>query len=131
MNKKNQKVLIVDDEPHVIHVVKQFLERKGYTVCTAANGQRALDIYEEILPAVVITDVQMPLMTGQELCEQLLQRYQNETAKIFVMTSRTDRDLRAWADKHLTIDFLEKPLSMRRLSTKLDDFFSQQAMKNG
>ncbi|MEH6503301.1 MAG: response regulator [Cycloclasticus sp.] len=119
----SKKVLIVDDEPHVIHVVKQFLERKGYSVSTACNGQRALEAYEESKPDVVITDVQMPIMGGQALCEQLLQNYQQETAKIYVMTSRTDKDLRVWAENYPSIDFLEKPLSLRRLSAKIDDFF--------
>ncbi|MDO7597653.1 MAG: response regulator [Pseudomonadota bacterium] len=118
-----QRILIVDDEPHVIHVLKTFLERKGFSVFSAHNGQQALDVYKKSQPHVVITDIQMPIMSGQALCEQLLHDYTHDTAKLIVVTSRTDIALRSWAKSYPMIDFIEKPLSMRRLVSKLDEFF--------
>lgn len=117
--------MIVDDEPHVVHVVKQFLERKGYSVVTAPNGLRALEVYEETHPVMIITDVQMPLMGGQELCETILKKKDLHSLKIFVMTSRTDKALRVWSEGFPMIEFLEKPISLRRLSARMDAIESE------
>jgi len=114
------RILIVDDEPHVIYVIKQYIERRGYIVSTAENGIRGLEAYEKERPDIIITDIQMPLMSGQEFCEKILERYADNLPIIFVMTSRTDKQLRSWAEKIPTIKFLEKPLSLRRLSLKLE-----------
>ena len=116
------RVMIVDDEPHVIHVIKQYLERRGLDVVSAANGKQALELFEKSRPDIIITDIQMPVMTGQELCEKLIRRYAQQLPHIFVMTSRTDKELRTWAELFPNIQFLEKPLSLRRLNLKIDEF---------
>lgn len=116
------KVMIVDDEPHVIHIIKQYLERRGLDVVTAANGKYALELFEKNRVDIIITDVQMPVMTGQDLCEKLMQLYAQDLPQIFVMTSRTDKQLRTWAKLFPKIEFLEKPLSLRRLNIKINEF---------
>jgi len=117
-------ILIVDDEPHVLHVIKQFLQRKQFIVTTAQNGKKALDAYEAAKPDIIITDVQMPVMTGQDFCEEVLKRQTKKMPKIFMMTSRTDKQLRDWAGLFPVIEFLEKPLSLRRLSIQIDKVLS-------
>jgi DNA-binding NtrC family response regulator len=118
-----KKILIVDDEPHVSLILKQFLERAGYKVNTALNGEQALASIAEQMPDVLITDVQMPKMGGIELCETLASRHPELGQLIILMTSRTDRDIRVWAEKHDTIPLMEKPLSMRRLAALLSHHF--------
>ncbi len=118
-----KKVLVVDDEPHVTLVLKQFLERSGYSVCTALNGELALVIIEQEKPDLVITDVQMPIMGGIELCEHIRNKYPQFSNLIIIMTSRTDREIRTWADQFETVELMEKPLSMRRLVIRLNEYF--------
>ena len=69
MNTK--RILVADDELHMIRVVKLFLERAGYKVDTASNGQEALDSILLDPPDVLLTDINMPRMTGQQLCMEL------------------------------------------------------------
>jgi CheY-like chemotaxis protein len=104
-----KKILIVDDELHVILLLKQYLERTGYSVSTALNGEQALTRIAEQIPDVLITDVQMPKMGGIELC--------------IMMTSRTDQHIRVWAESRNHICLMEKPLSMRRLGAQLEHYF--------
>jgi CheY-like chemotaxis protein len=118
-----KKILIIDDEPHVSLLLKQFLERAGYSVDTALNGEQALVRFVEQMPDVLITDVQMPKMNGIELCETIACRYPELSVFIILMTSRTDRDIRLWVEQHSQIMLMEKPLSMRRLALQLSQYF--------
>jgi CheY-like chemotaxis protein len=103
------------------------LERQGYVVRTAVNGQVALDSILESAPDALITDIQMPVMTGQQLCLGLEARYPQRRFPIFVMTSMTDHEHREWTQKISKLEFLEKPLSMRALTRVLDKYFAQTA----
>ena len=72
--------LVVDDSMLIRHTVCRFLEERGYTVESATNGEEALPIVNRIHPDIIITDMQMPKMTGTELITAL--KAQPETAKI-------------------------------------------------
>jgi len=121
-----KRILIADDEPHMTRVLKLYLERAGYTVETAPNGQVALDSIIKSAPDVVVTDIQMPVMTGQQMCLQLEELLPERTFPVFVMTSMTDREHREWTQKIKNLEFLEKPLSMRALTSKLDSYFRSE-----
>jgi two-component system, OmpR family, alkaline phosphatase synthesis response regulator PhoP len=118
-----KKILIVDDEPHVTLLLRQFLERTGFSVDTAANGEQALDRIAEQIPDVLITDAQMPKMDGIELCETINSRHPELLPLIIMMTSRTDKHIRVWAENHSRVLLMEKPLSMRRLGAQLTQYF--------
>jgi DNA-binding response OmpR family regulator len=119
-----KRILVVDDESHMTRVLKLYLERAGYIVETCANGQEALAAVRNSPPDVMVTDIQMPLMTGRELCSTINQEFPQRTFPIFVMTSRTDREERVWTAAIAGIEFLEKPLSMRSVLAKLDKHFA-------
>jgi len=108
-------ILIADDEPHVLRVLKMSLEREGYTVNVCANGQEALEIVLREPPDVLVTDIQMPLMNGEELCRQIEQRMPERNFLIFVLTSRTEIEHREWSREISNLQFLEKPISIREL----------------
>jgi len=120
------RVLIADDEPHVIRVLRLRLEHAGYQVETAANGAVALDHVRDHQPDVLITDVQMPRMTGRELCEQIQAELPDRKFLIVVLTSRTEVEHREWSRKLTNTRFLEKPASMSQLLAMLDDYFAAQ-----
>jgi len=91
-----KKILITDDEPHVLRVLKLSLEKEGYEVDTCANGMEALARIERQHPDVLITDIQMPLMTGEELCRHIEEYMPERSFLIFVLTSRTEIDPRPY-----------------------------------
>lgn len=116
-------ILIVDDEPHMTRVLKMQLERVGYTVTTCPNGREALASIHLAQPDVMVTDIQMPVMTGQELCQAIHAEMPDRSFPIFVMTSMTDREHREWTAEIPRLQLLEKPLSMRILMQKFDQVF--------
>jgi len=113
------RILIADDEPHVLRVLKMSLEREGYTVEVCANGREALEIIEREHPDVLITDIHMPLMDGEELCRTIEHSMPERRFQIFVLTSRTEIEHREWSRDITNLQFLEKPVSIRELTEKL------------
>lgn len=126
-----KKILLVDDEPHVIKVLKLFLDKDGYMVTAASNGEQALQKISAERPDVIITDLQMPKMTGQELCSRIEDEYAGSSPHIILMTSRTDSALRDWVKATPGLVFLEKPLSPRKLVNYLRSYFQQQTEQQG
>jgi DNA-binding response OmpR family regulator len=119
-----KRVLVVDDEPHMARVLKLYLERAGYAVEICVNGQEALSAVRNIAPDALITDIQMPLMSGKELCLALQQYCPERGFPIYVMTSRTEREERDWTAAIPNLEFLEKPISMRSIVAKLERHFA-------
>lgn len=115
-----KRVLIADDEAHITMVLKLYLERAGYEVETASNGKAAFDAVQRCAPDALITDIQMPLMTGRELCLAIEQALPSRAFPILVMTSRTDREEREWTAAIQRLEFLEKPVSMRTVVARLE-----------
>jgi len=119
-----KKIVIADDEPHVLRVLKLSLEKEGYAVDTCANGKEALARLEREYPDILITDIQMPQMTGEELCLHIKQHMPDRNFLIFVLTSRTEIEHREWSREIHNLLFLEKPVSIRNLVEKLDGYFA-------
>lgn len=119
-----RRILVVDDEAHMTRVIKLFLGRAGYRVDTASNGQEALDAILLDPPDVLLTDINMPRMTGQQLCLELEKQLPERKFPIFVMTSMTELENRGWAHTIRDTALLEKPLSMRLLIADLAKHFA-------
>ena len=124
-----KKILIADDEPHVLRVLKLSLERGGYAVDGYGNGKAALEAIQRESPDILITDIQMPIMDGEELCHQIRQLIPNRKFLIFVLTSRTEIEHREWTREIDNLSFLEKPVSIRNLIAKLDEYFAASTAK--
>lgn len=121
-----KKVLIVDDEPIPIRVLKRALERAGYEVSSASNGQEAFAQLSESQPDVLITDIEMPRMTGEQLCKKIAAEMPDRKFPIFVVTSMTAVEHREWSSGLENLLFLEKPVSIRKLLSKLSQCFGQE-----
>jgi len=118
-----KRILVVDDEPHILRLLKLALERKQYQVDTALNGELALQKIHEGHPSVLITDIDMPRMSGKDLCQRIDQEILDRKFLIFVLTSGTDIDHRYWTKEFDNLVFLEKPISIRKLLAMLETYF--------
>ena len=121
-----QKIMLVDDEIHVLRILRLSLEKQGYEIDTFNNGEDALEALKRLKPDVLITDIEMPRMTGEELCKQIRIEYPDRNFLIIVLTSRTEIEHREWSANFENLQFIEKPISMRKLIIQLEDYFTLQ-----
>jgi CheY-like chemotaxis protein len=128
---KKRTILIVDDEAHVIRVLRLMLEREGYEVMSAADGREALEKMAVRRPDALVTDIQMDGMNGRDLCRLVRERYPDEPFLILVMTSMTAAAEREWVRDLTKVEFLEKPLSPRQLVARLAAAFASSHSQAG
>jgi len=123
-----KRILMVEDEAHIVRLMTMALERAGYAVDSTGNGVEALEYLQGQHPDVMITDIDMPRMTGQELCMQLNAELPERDFLIVVVTARTEVEHREWSRMIPNLEFLEKPVSMRKLVSRLDEHFADTAV---
>ena len=119
MNKKDTKILLVDDEPDIIEIVGYNLKNAGYQVFTANNGKEAVIQAEKHQPHLVILDVMMPVMDGIETCETLRNNPKFAETIITFLTARGEdysqfAGFNAGAD-----DYITKPIKPKLLVSKV------------
>lgn len=121
MNEKT--ILIVDDDPHVKKILGLTIGRAGYKIQTAANGAEALAAILAQPPDLLITDIEMPRMSGKELCLALERELPQRDFLVIVMTSVSERDASSWLREIPRAEFMEKPLSPKRIIERLGEYF--------
>src|SRR5581483_4713556 len=110
------KILLADDDLDLLDVTGYALERDGFVVVTASNGEQALQRWEEQEPDVVILDVRMPRMSGIEVCRRIRER--SETP-VIMLSGSGDEDLILRAFELGADDYVTKPFSLRQLSARI------------
>jgi len=101
-------ILVVDDEKDIRDVLEISLIDMGYTVYLADNGKGALRIFEEKKPAIVITDIKMPVMDGIDLLKHIKRK--NRDTEVLMVTGHGDMELSISSLKYEAIDFITKPI---------------------
>lgn len=112
-------ILLVDDQPMILRVLRLALEKSGWKVETAPNGEAALQRVQVGAPDAMLTDVQMPRMSGRQLVDAIESTMPGHGIRIFVATSLASEDLKVWAEGIPGVTFLEKPVSAHRLVQEL------------
>ena len=123
-------ILVADDEVHILHVVSLKLRNAGYQVVTAQDGQEALSLCLQCRPALVITDYQMPVMSGLTLCLKLAGQPATAHIPALMLTARgfalNDDDLRR---THI-VDVLSKPFSPRELLGRVEQLIHKATVES-
>ena len=113
-------VLVINDDPKVLELLTVILEKEGYKVVTAVNGNDALELAFAVEPAIVISDVVMPMMDGLELCRRLKQ--DPRTKYVPVLLASAVRTGKRSSLSALTVgadDYLEMPFRRQELLVKV------------
>lgn len=123
-----KKVLIVDDEIHIVHVVAIKLRNNGYEVITANNGAEAYDLACSVKPDIIVTDYQMPVMTGMELVAKLRENPATKNMPVIMLTARSFAISKEMQESLQISDCLSKPFSPRELLINIEDILYQNEL---
>jgi two-component system, OmpR family, alkaline phosphatase synthesis response regulator PhoP len=116
----SKKILIADDEPNIVTALEFLLQRNGYEVLIARNGDAALKIIEAQRPDLVLLDVMMPVKSGFEVCQRMRERAEWRDIKIIMLTAK-GRDVEMSKGLSIGADlYITKPFSTQELVTKIN-----------
>lgn len=114
-NAERYKILVVDDEEHIRRILKFQLEKNGYDVVTAENGEVALQLVRREAPDLLLLDLMMPKIDGFELCKLIRQNCQTSQIPIIMLTAKSDLPDKIKGLKDGANDYLVKPYSNEEL----------------
>jgi two-component system alkaline phosphatase synthesis response regulator PhoP len=116
-----RKILVADDESHILHVVSLKLRNAGFKVVTARDGQEALDLAVAERPDLVITDYHMPNLSGIELCRRLKQDAATSNIPAIMLTARGYHLEPHDTEQSGILRMLSKPFSPRQLLATVNE----------
>lgn len=130
MNKnKKIKVLVVDDEPNIVEILKYNLEKEGYDVETAEDGIKGVKVAEKFLPDVILLDIMMPKQDGVETCLQLRNMPELKNTFIIFLTARMEEYSEVAAFDVGADDYITKPIKPRALMSRITALFRRESKK--
>ena len=116
-----QTVLIADDEPNIVLSLEYLLQRAGYRVVVARDGQEALDLVERESPDLVLLDVMLPKVSGFEVCQRLRDSRAHAATRVVMLTAK-GRDVEVRKGVALGADaYVTKPFSTQELLALVRD----------
>jgi two-component system, cell cycle response regulator len=113
-------ILVADDEPINRSLIQRRLERAGYHVLTAQNGQEAVEIARASLPDIVILDVMMPVMDGLEACRLIKADASTRDIPVIFLSARDETDVKVSGLSLGANDYISKPFKAEELLARVD-----------
>jgi two-component system alkaline phosphatase synthesis response regulator PhoP len=127
--KPAHKVLVVDDEEAILELLKYNLEKSGFDVRTANNGQVAVDVAKKFVPELVLLDIMMPKMDGVEACRLLRAMPELMNTYIVFLTARAEEYSEVAAFDVGADDYILKPIKPRALMSRISALFRRDNAK--
>lgn len=121
------KILVVDDDINIVKLIKLYLEKEDYTVCTASDGTEALDVWKRENPALVVLDIMMPRLDGNGVCREIRK---TSDVPIIMLTAKGET-----FDKVLSLelgadDYLVKPFEPKELVARIKAILRRSESKS-
>lgn len=115
------KILVVDDEVYILHILDFSLGAEGFEVITANNGELAIEKAKQEKPDLIVLDIMMPVVDGYETCRRLKRDSETKNIPVVLLTAK-GRDV----DKRLgyevgAVDYIVKPFSPNRLIERIQE----------
>ena len=116
----SKKILIADDEPNIVTALEFLLQKNGYEVLIARNGDAALRLIEAQRPDLVLLDVMMPVKSGYEVCQRMRERAEWRDIRVIMLTAK-GRDVEMSKGLSIGADlYITKPFSTQELVAKIN-----------
>ncbi len=117
------KILIAEDDAHMLRILSMWLARNGHEVLETRDGQAAQDVLSKVDVDLIVSDVNMPRMSGIELV-QWLRSKKSKTLPVIMLSSRCDQDAIAGQIRGCNVNLHPKPFSPSRLMVEVEQLLS-------
>jgi len=130
MNSNTYKILVVDDDPDIVELLKYNLSSEGYKVKSSSNGIQAVSLAREFIPDLTILDIMMPNMDGVETCRQIRSIPELANKFIIFLTARSEEYSEIAAFEMGADDYITKPIKPRALLSRINALFRREVKKD-
>jgi diguanylate cyclase (GGDEF)-like protein len=113
-------VLVVDDSSTIREIVRSWLSKAGFTVVIASDGLEALNKLEEIIPDLILLDIEMPRLNGYDTCREIRNNLRTSNVPVIMLTSRADVDDKIMGLEFGADDYVTKPCDSRELTARVE-----------
>jgi two-component system, OmpR family, alkaline phosphatase synthesis response regulator PhoP len=120
-----KQILVADDEPAVLRSLEFILKKEGYKVLTATNGQEAYDLASSNLPDLVLLDIQMPRMDGNQVCRKLRDEPPSSQLYIIMITAKGQESDRLNSLESGANEYITKPFSPRKVIARVKEILGE------
>jgi len=131
METKSRKVLIADDEPDILEILKYNVSSEGYEVITAKDGDEAIEKAKRTQPDLVVLDVMMPRKTGVEVCQILRAQPAFKDTLIMFLTALNDETTQVKGLETGADDYVSKPVSPKVFLSRVNALFRRIQKPDG
>jgi DNA-binding response OmpR family regulator len=111
-----KRILVVEDEVKIVEVIKSYLEKEGYLVCSAYNGKTGLEAFEKFNPSLMILDLMLPDITGEDICKIVRKK---SRIPIIMLTAKVDEGSVLNGFDIGADDYVTKPFSTKQLMARV------------
>jgi twitching motility two-component system response regulator PilH len=111
-------IMIVDDSPTEVHVLKTALEKHGFDTVSASDGSECISLAREVRPDLIFMDVVMPGINGYQATRTLANDPKTKTIPIIMVTSKGQETDKIWGLRQGAVDYMVKPVSPDQLVAK-------------
>ena len=129
MEGKAKQILIADDEPDILEIIRYNLEKEGYEVLTAKDGNEAIEKAKEFYPDLIILDIMMPRKNGVEVCQILRTQPSFQDTLIIFLTAMSDESSQIKGLETGADDYISKPISPKVLVSRVNALFRRVTNK--
>jgi two-component system, OmpR family, alkaline phosphatase synthesis response regulator PhoP len=129
MEVKPKQILIADDEPDILEIIRYNLEKEGYEVHTAKDGHEAIEKAKQLYPDLIILDIMMPRKNGVEVCQILRTQPSFQDTLIIFLTAMSDESSQIKGLETGADDYISKPISPKVLVSRVNALFRRVTNK--
>jgi len=113
------RILVVDDSPTELHILKNFLEARNHEVITASNGEEGLDKAKKEKPNLILMDIVMPGMNGYETTRKISNDPDTASIPVIIVSSKSQATDRVWGLRQGANEYVFKPIDEQELDQKV------------
>jgi twitching motility two-component system response regulator PilH len=118
-------IMIVDDSPTEVHVMKTALEKHGFQTMSAADGTECLSLVREVQPDLIFMDVVMPGLNGFQATRTLSRDPKTKSIPVVMVSTKDQESDRIWGMRQGAVDYLVKPVDSADLVAKANEFLKE------